>query len=252
MHVPDGFLDAPTSIATGVIAAVGVGSGPARGPQGARRAHRTAGRGGRGVRVRDADDQLPGRGGHQRASPRRGAGGRPGRPVDRRAGDHRRAVRPGPAVRRRRAHRPRHQHHLDGTGRCRCRLAGHRGGPPIVAQAPGLGADRGRHRRAGLGARRRDRVHDPVRHRRSGRDPRRRGVHRDGRMAQSDRHRRGRHHRAGGQRGRGHPARSGVRRPPDPAGHPTGDPAERECRHEEPTDPTPTRHDRRGTGRGAS
>ena len=25
MHVPDGFLDAPTSVATGVVAAVGIG-----------------------------------------------------------------------------------------------------------------------------------------------------------------------------------------------------------------------------------
>ncbi len=73
---------------------------------------------------------------------------------------------------------------LDGTGRCRCRLAGHRGGPPLAAQAHGLGADCGRHRRAGLRARRRHRVHDPVRHRRCGRDPRRRGDHRDGRVAQ--------------------------------------------------------------------
>ena len=199
MHVPDGFLDVTHLDRDRLHRRGRSRSGPARGPQGARRAHRPAGRAGRGVRVRDADDQLPGRRGHQRAPPRRGAGGRPGRPVDRRTGDHRRAVRPSPALRRRRAHRARHQHHLDGPGRCRCRLAGHRGGPPVAAQALGLGADRGRHRRAGLRPRRRPRVHAPVRHRRCGRHPRRRGGHRDGRLAQPDRHRRGRHHRAGGQ-----------------------------------------------------
>ena len=117
MHVPDGFLDAPTSVATGVVAAGGVAVCAARGPRRARRPHRADGRAGRGVRLRDPDAQLPGRGRHQRAPARRRARRGPRRPVDRRVlcmsvG----AARPGPALRRRRHHRPRHQHRPDGPG----------------------------------------------------------------------------------------------------------------------------------------
>ena len=85
MHVPDGFLDAPTSVATGVVAAVGVSDRAAQGPHRARRPHRADGRPGRGVRVRRPDDELPGRRRHQRSPARRCAGRGTRRTLDRRA-----------------------------------------------------------------------------------------------------------------------------------------------------------------------
>ena len=115
MHVPDGFLDAPTSIATGVVAAAAVGCGPAGRAARARRPYGAAGRARRGVRLRHPDAQLPGRLGHQRTPARRCARGDPGRPL------HGAAVHgdglPGavPALRRRRHHRARHQHRPDGV-----------------------------------------------------------------------------------------------------------------------------------------
>ena len=85
MHVPDGFLDAPTSVATGVVAAVAVGVAL----RGARREldDRTAPLAGlvAAFIFADPDAQLPGRVRHQRPPARRRAGRGPGRPVHRAA-----------------------------------------------------------------------------------------------------------------------------------------------------------------------
>ena len=73
LHVPDGFLDAPTSVATGAVAVVGVGVALAKVARRARRPHRADGRSRRRLRLRGPDDQLPGRRRHQRAPARRRA-----------------------------------------------------------------------------------------------------------------------------------------------------------------------------------
>ena len=115
MHVPDGFIDAPVSIAAGVVAAGGIAVCLRGARQRARRAHRPAGRAGRRVRLRGPDAQLPGRGRDQRPPARRRARRDPGRAVHRRAVRGRRAARARAAVRRRRPHRARREHPQHGA-----------------------------------------------------------------------------------------------------------------------------------------
>ena len=103
MHIPDGFIDGPTSLVAGAR-----GHRPRRlvaadDGEDARRARGAGRRAGGGVRVRRADAQLPGRQRHQRPPAGRRAGRRARRAVRRRAGRHRGARRAGAAVRRRRA-----------------------------------------------------------------------------------------------------------------------------------------------------
>ena len=136
MHVPDGFLDAPTSIATGVVAAAGVGVAL----RGARREldDRTAPMAGLVATFVFAGQMMnfpvgAGTSGHL-------LGGALAAvlvgPVDRRALHQRGAARPGAVHGRRRHHRARHQHHADGAGRRRRRLARLPGRPGGAAEAP--------------------------------------------------------------------------------------------------------------------
>ncbi len=161
MHVPDGFLDAPTSLGTAVVAAgVGRGLPGALGPSRARRPLCSARGAGRRVHLRRADGHLPDRGGHVRPPGRRGARRRArrtghGDPVpDRRAG------RAGVPLRRRRSERPGHQRAAHGRhrrlGRLRRLPPGARGAaPPPVERQRGGRRRRVRERaRGGPGVRR--------------------------------------------------------------------------------------------------
>ena len=119
MHVPDGFLDAPTSVATGVAAAAAVGLALRGCAARARRPGRTDGGARRDLRLRRADAELPGRRRHERPPPgrcpRRGAG----RSLDSGPLPERGAARAEPALRRRGSDRPGHQRRADGRGRGR-------------------------------------------------------------------------------------------------------------------------------------
>ena len=85
MHVPDGFLDAQTSVADRGRRGSGCRARTAGSASRARRPDR-APRGPRGhLHLRDPDAQLPGRLRHQRTSPGRSTGGRAGRPRHRAA-----------------------------------------------------------------------------------------------------------------------------------------------------------------------
>ena len=201
MHVPDGFLDAPTSIATGVVAAVGVGDRAAQGPHRARRPDRADGRPGRGVRLRRPDDELPGRAPAPAAtcsaarSPRCSSGR--GSPCSASAWC---LLVQAPVHGRRRHHRARHQHHPDGARRRLRRLVRVQGRARGAAEEPRVGAARRRDRCPGVGARGRDR-RSPLLFAIGGTVPvetsdRARG---DGRLAHRHRDRRGRHHRARGR-----------------------------------------------------
>ena len=172
MHVPDGFLDAPTSIATGVVAVGGSRAGAARSAPGTRRPYRPDGRPRRDLRVRRPDDELPGRGRHQRPPARRRAGRGARRALDRRAVHQRGAARPGALHGRRRHHRARHQHHPDGAGRRRGRLAGLQGVRAVLPKRLGVVAPAAAVGRARQRAGRRAGVHAAVRGRRhrAGRD----------------------------------------------------------------------------------
>ena len=128
MHVPDGFLDAPTSVATGVVAAAGV----AVALRGARREldDRTAPMAGLVATFVFAGQMMnfpvgAGTSGHL-------LGGALAAvlvgPVHRRALHQRGAARPGAVHGRRRHHRARHQHHADGARRRRA-SAGSSSGP---------------------------------------------------------------------------------------------------------------------------
>ena len=138
VHVPDGFIDAPVSVAAGVVAGGRHRGLPARRPPRARRPHRPDGRAGRRVHLRRPDAQLPGRRRHQRPPARRRARRDPGRAVHRRVVRGRGAARAGAAVRRRRPDRARrqHPHHV-----ARHR-AGRLGGLPRCS--PAAAADQGR------------------------------------------------------------------------------------------------------------
>ena len=195
MHVPDGFLDAPTSVGTGVVAAAAVGVALRGRPARARRPYGAAGRPRRGVRLRHPDAQLPGRVRHQRPPARWRAGRGARRPVHRAAVHGHGLPRPVPALRRRRHHRARHQHRPDGAGHRRRRLDGLQDPPGGAAQAALDGGAGRRRRGARLGAGRRARLRAPLRGRRHRRPLARQPGHRDGRRARADRHRRGGDHR---------------------------------------------------------
>ena len=214
MHVPDGFLDAPTSVATGVVAAVGIGLAL----RGARREldDRTAPLAGLVATFIFATQMLnfPVGAGHQRPPARRRAG-RGARRARHGPALHERGVpRAVPALRRRRHHRARHQHLPDGHRHRRGRLGGLPRPADGAAQARLDGrARRGRRGGAGVGAGRGARVRRPVRRRRHRRHPARQPDHRHGRRAHADRHRRGRDHLPGRRQHRRGPARPRVRRP---------------------------------------
>ena len=136
MHVPDGFLDAPTSIGTGRGRRRRRRDRPARRPPRARRPDGAAGRPRRGVHLRRPDAQLPGRLRHQRP-PARAARWRRSwsGPFTALLCMSYGLPRPVPALRRRRHHRARHQHRPDGRHHRRGRLDRLQGPPGGAAQA---------------------------------------------------------------------------------------------------------------------
>ena len=94
MHIPDGFLSDGVAAACWVPTVAVVGGRRAQGQRQPGRAARPAARRHRGVHLRRADAQLPGRRRHERPPARRRARGDPARPVARVPGDggrHRRA-----------------------------------------------------------------------------------------------------------------------------------------------------------------
>ena len=147
MHVPDGFLDAPTSDRDRRGRGRRRGAGTAGRPARARRPYGAAGRARRGVRLRHPDAQLPGRVRHERPPARRCPRRDPRRPVHRAPLHGDGVPRAVPALRRRRHHRPRHQHRPDGRDHRRGRLDGLQdapGGAPQAALDGGaVGRDRG-------------------------------------------------------------------------------------------------------------
>ena len=214
MHVPDGFLDAPTSIATGVVAAVG------RRGRAARRARelddRTAPMAGLVAAFVFAAQMLnfpvgAGTSGHLLGGALAAVLVGPWTAVLCLSVVLARA---GPALRRRRRHRARHQHHADRRRRRRRRLAGLRRPAAVLPKRLGLVAPA-----AAVAAF----VSVPVAalvfvglYAVGGTAPvdARRRADRDARLAHRHRPRRGRHHRPRGrQRGR-RPPRPGPRRPP--------------------------------------
>ena len=60
MHIPDGFIDAPTSVGAAVVAVGGIAVSSETSGRGPRRATRPTGRAHRRVRLRGPDAQLPG------------------------------------------------------------------------------------------------------------------------------------------------------------------------------------------------
>ena len=197
MHIPDGFIDAGTSVGAGVVAAGGVGVSLRRAGQVLDEKRVAAGRAGRRLHLRGADAQLPGGQRHERPPARRGARRGAGRPVRRRAVRRGRAGRAGAAVRRRRAVRPRAERRStwrssprSAATRCSSCSGGSSRRPPAASSSPpaiaagvgvvlaslaftveyAIGGTGG----ASIGDRRR----------------------RDGRRARPHRHRRGRDHRA--------------------------------------------------------
>ena len=208
MHVPDGFLDAPTSVATGVVAAAGV----ALALRGARREldDRTApdGRPGRDLRLRRPDDELPGRRRHQRPPARRRAGRRAGR------------ARGPPRCASASCCSSRRLFMADGgitalgTNITLMALVGvgvgwlvFRAVQPVLPKRLGVVAPAAAIARAGQRPGRRAGVHRCCS--RSAAPPRSTPApcHRDGRLAHPDRHRRGGDHRPGGRQRRRRPPR---------------------------------------------
>ena len=75
MHIPDGFIDGPTSLLAGLVAIAGVALCLKRTAADAGGSRDPRGRAGCGVRLRRPNAQLPGRQRHQRPPDRRRAGG---------------------------------------------------------------------------------------------------------------------------------------------------------------------------------
>ena len=157
MHVPDGFLDAPTSLATGVVAAAGVGGRPARGP---RASSTTAPRRWPGWSRRSSSRP---RCSTSRSAPAPAATCSAARWPRSSSGPGQRCscmsdgpARAGAALRRRRAHRARHQHHPDGRGHRRASAGwSSRRLQALLPQAARARSRRRPRRGAGLGAGRR-------------------------------------------------------------------------------------------------
>ena len=95
VHIPDGFINAPTSLAAGAVAAGGVGVSLRRAAQTLQERAGAPGRAGRRLHLRRADAQLPGGRRDQRAPARRRPGRRPGRALGGRAVRGRGPARPG-------------------------------------------------------------------------------------------------------------------------------------------------------------
>ena len=135
-YIPDGFIDAPTSLAAGRRGGGRVGGlRPALRRDAGGQAGADGRPGGR-LHLRGADAQLPGGRRHQRPPAGRGAGRRPGRALDRGVVRVGRARGPGAAVRRRRAVRARPQHREHGAGRGLRRLRDLPAGPAAAARHP--------------------------------------------------------------------------------------------------------------------
>ena len=215
MHVPDGFIDAPVSLAAGVVAVGGIAYCIKQGSQSLD--EKQVPMAGMVAAFIFAVQMLnfPVASRHQRAPARRVPGRDAGRAVPRGAGGVGGAARAGPAVRRRRAERPRPQHRQHGPRAApSCGYALFR----LAAPAPAQGQRR-RHR--GLGRRgvrvsvvsRRSSSALVLPARRRGLGVGRDGARRHGRRPHPDRHRRRHHHGAHRRRGAGGAARPGLRRP---------------------------------------
>lgn len=212
MHVPDGFIDAPVSIAAGVAAAGAV----AVSLRGARREleDSAAPLAGLVAAFIFAVQMLnfPVAAGDQRTPARRRARRDTRRPLHRCALRVGGAAHAGRALRRRRSDRPRRQRHEHGRRHRprRLRRLPRPGEGP--AQDPPLGHRRRLHRRTCVRTRRGRHVHPLLRPRWHHRRTARQGVHRHGRRARPHRHRRGGHHRRDGRRGARRTPRPGARR----------------------------------------
>ena len=198
MHIPDGFIDAGRRSAPAWSPSAGVALCLRQAGRDARRAAGAARRPGRGLRLRRADAQLPGRQRHQRPPAGRRARRRARRAVVRRAVRHRRAASC------RRCCSPTAGSARSGLNVVNMALVAAFGGYALFLGLRAAAPAAPRERRASPPASppavgvvaRVDRLHARVRHRRHRRRVGRPPSRRDGRRARAHRHRRGGHHGA--------------------------------------------------------